>query len=184
MVEMPSDAANTPPRWSVTVGNAATASADVLICPANVFLTMSGGVGGEILLRFGDAMPKELQAHLAATDRKFVQRGEVIETSGCGTGFRVVLHAVAVDGFYQSSGSVVQDLIARSLKRASALGAESVALTALATGYGRLTMREFALAIQPLTEMPYGKVRFVTLYVRHPQDKALIEELVPAMRRG
>jgi O-acetyl-ADP-ribose deacetylase (regulator of RNase III) len=178
---MPTESAQNPPRWSIVVGNAAVASADLLICPANVFLTMSGGVGGEILIRFGDAMQRELQTWLTGRGLKFVQRGEITETSGCGSSFRVVLHAVAVDGLYQSSEVVVADLISRCMAQASVLGVETVVLTALATGYGRLTMREFAAAIRPFVGKEFGSVRSVSLYVRHPRDKSEIEAVVPTL---
>jgi hypothetical protein len=42
-------------KWTVKSGNILDENADVLICSANVFLNLSGGVGGAILLRCGDA---------------------------------------------------------------------------------------------------------------------------------
>jgi len=90
-------------HWIVKHADILMEPADVLVCSANPFLNLSGGVGGEILLRYGDEMQTDLHRHLASRHLRFVQRGEVVQTASCGTPFKAVLHAVAVDGFYQSS---------------------------------------------------------------------------------
>lgn len=98
-------------RWIVKWGDILDEPADVLICSANVFLNLSGGVGGAILLRYGDSMQRELHEWLARQNRKFAERGELIATSSCGTPYKVVLHAVAVNGFYESSPQIVRELV-------------------------------------------------------------------------
>lgn len=45
-------------RWIVKQGDILAEPADVLVCSANVSLNLSGGVGGEILRRYGDGMQK------------------------------------------------------------------------------------------------------------------------------
>lgn len=159
-------------RWSITHGDILDLPADVLVCSANVFLNLSGGVGGAILLRIGPAMQQELHQHLANRQKKFVERGEVVEAAPHGLPFRTVLHAVAVDGFYRTSPEVVRAVVDKCLARAAALGAKSVSLTALATGYGRLSMDGFAQAIAPLQKAEYPPLELVRVCVRNPSDEA------------
>jgi O-acetyl-ADP-ribose deacetylase (regulator of RNase III) len=47
-------------RWTIKHGNIIDESADALICSANVMLNLSGGVGADLLGRYGLAMQKEL----------------------------------------------------------------------------------------------------------------------------
>ena len=114
-------------RWSVTQGDILNLPADVLVCSANVYLNLSGGVGGEILRRHGDGMRKELHRYLAERNLHFARPGTVVPTSSCGTPFKAVLHAVAVDALYQSSPSLVGDAVVKSLALAAAVGAKRVA---------------------------------------------------------
>ncbi len=110
-------------RWVVKNGDILDEAAEVLICSANVFLNLSGGVGGALLLRFGDAMQKELHQFLVDNNLKFVQQGEVVRTSPCGTAYRAVLHAVAVDGLYQSSPATVNSVVRKTLTMSAEMGA-------------------------------------------------------------
>ena len=52
-------------KWLVRGGDILDVSADVLICSANVYLNLSGGVGGAFLLRYGTSMQDALQDYLA-----------------------------------------------------------------------------------------------------------------------
>src|SRR3954470_16058184 len=82
-------------RWTIKQGNILDEPADVLVCSANVFLNLSGGVGGELLLRYGPEMQQQLHRYL--TDRRlhFVQQCDVVPCGPCGTPYKAVLHAVA-----------------------------------------------------------------------------------------
>ena len=124
-------------------GDVLAEAANVLVCSANVFLNLSGGVGGEILRRHGDAMQAALHRHLSERGLRFVQQGDVVQTDGFGTGFTQVLHAVAVDGWYRSSADVIAAVLSRAFQHAAALGARKVAVVAVGTGYGRLSIEEF-----------------------------------------
>lgn len=161
-------------HWCVKQGDILNEPADVLICSANVFLNLSGGVGGEILRRFGDSMQRELHKYLADRKLNFVQRGDVVATSPGGTAYKMVLHAVAVDGFYQSSRGVVGDVVERSLKLAAASGARRVALTALATGFGRMSIQDFSEGIRPLLMREFPPIEEVVIVV---QNEAKCQEL-------
>ena len=82
-------------KWLICHGNILDVKADALICSANVQLNMSGGVGGEILVRYGDQMQKELRRYLSERGKTFVASGTIVETPPCGTSFSLVFHAVA-----------------------------------------------------------------------------------------
>ncbi|HEY2587991.1 MAG TPA: macro domain-containing protein [Tepidisphaeraceae bacterium] len=161
-------------RWAVKAGDILDEPVDVLVCSANVFLNLSGGVGGAILLRYGDPMQRELHETLARRGKRFAQRGDLVVTSPCGTPYKAVIHAVAVDGFYQSSPEVVRGLIEASLERAAAMRARRVALTALATGHGRMSMRDFAGAIEPLVGREWPPIEEVVICVRNSSDTGII----------
>ena len=158
-------------HWIIKHADILLEPADVLVCSANPFLNLSGGVGGEILLRYGDEMQKALHSHLADRHLRFVRRRDVVQTASCGTPFKAVLHAVAVDAFYQSSSEVITTVARRSLEMAAALGARKVALTALATGFGRLPMRQFALGIKPLKPVGFSPIEQVVICVCHESDR-------------
>jgi O-acetyl-ADP-ribose deacetylase (regulator of RNase III) len=152
-------------NWVLKYGDILREPADVLVCSGNVFLNLSGGVGGEILLRCGDAMQCELHDTLKNRGIRFVERGEVVKTSACGLPFKAALHAVAVNGFYESSPAVIGKTVSNALREAAGLGAQRVALTALATGFGRMSMRQFAEGNLPLLSEEFPPVREVVICV-------------------
>jgi O-acetyl-ADP-ribose deacetylase (regulator of RNase III) len=137
-------------QWSLKCCNIIDEPADVLICSANVSLNLSGGVGADLLGRYGIKMQKELHGIIAARSPRAARHGEVFAYSGEELPYRAVLHAVAVDGWYHATSKTVQETIERALRMASTYAARKVALTALATGFGDLTLSDFADAIRPL----------------------------------
>ena len=101
--------------WSTSVGDLLDLSADALICSANPQLNLSGGVGGALLLRYGNAMQVFLHDWLRVSGQKFVTPGTIVAAPPCGSPYRVVLHAVAINALYNTSA----ELIARLTKRPS-----------------------------------------------------------------
>ena len=160
--------------WTITHGSILDVPADVLVCSANVWLNLSGGVGGAILLRHGPAMQHELHRWLADRGLRHAEPGTVVATAPHGLPFRAVLHAVAVDGFYGTSPDRVRACVDTSLATAARLGATTVALTALATGYGRLSMAGFAGAVATLRTAAFPPVRDVVLCVRHADERDVL----------
>lgn len=165
-------------RWAFEVGDILDVKADVLVCSANVFLNLSGGVGGQILQRCGEAMQHELYRILAARGRKFAERGEVLMTPPCGLPFKAVLHAVAVNGFYESSPEVIRSVVDKALAMSAGLGARHVALAALATGYGHLTMAQFAEGVRPFAAAAFAPVEVVTICTNHEYDRAALADVL------
>jgi O-acetyl-ADP-ribose deacetylase (regulator of RNase III) len=171
-------------RWRVWHGDILDVPADVLICSANVYLTLSGGVGGAFLLRYGPAVQENLRQYLTDRGVRYVPRGTVVETPPCGSPYRAVLHAVAVDGFYDTTPAVVGEVIRAGLRRAAALSARTVALAGLAMGYGRLPVGGFAEAVRPLIGLDAPPVETVVVGLRSRDDVEGLLALVPALEEA
>ena len=165
-------------KWLICHGNILDVKADALICSANVQLNMSGGVGGEILVRFGDPMQKELHHYLSERGISFVAPGTVVKTSPCGTPFSMVLHAVAIDVFYETSHELIVSTIRRALEICSENEIKTVTLTALATGYGRYPLNQFALVLLELQKEKFPALKEITVCLRNENDaNELVEYL-------
>lgn len=113
-------------QWQVHQGDILDVPADVLICSANVYLTLSGGVGGALLLRYGPEMQQRLNAHLQTLGTRHVAPGEVVAVDGCSSPYLAVLHAVAVDAFYESTVESVAAVVSLALRRAAERSAATV----------------------------------------------------------
>jgi O-acetyl-ADP-ribose deacetylase (regulator of RNase III) len=150
-------------RWVLKVCNILDEPADVLICSANVSLNLSGGVGADLLGRYGTMMQSELHRVIAGRTPRAARQKEVIAYSGLELPYKAVLHAVAVDGWYHATPEAVQETIATAFRMAMKLGAKKVTLTALGTGFGNLTLPGFALALQPLLSIDYPPIEEVCL---------------------
>ena len=168
-------------RWRVRHGDILDLPADVLICSANVYLTLSGGVGGAFLLRYGPAMQDALGQYLADRGVRHVPRGTVVEMPPCGSPYRAVLHAVAVDGFYATTPEVVGGVILDGLWRAGALSARTVALVGLAMGYGRLPVAGFARGLRQVLGADFPPVEVVVIGLRSRDDVEELHALVPSL---
>jgi O-acetyl-ADP-ribose deacetylase (regulator of RNase III) len=152
---------NAGPRWAFKCGNILDEPADVLICSANVSLNLSGGVGADLLGRYGTKMQTELHSILSLRTPRAANRGEVISYSAPELPYKAILHAVAVNGWYETTPEIVEGVVRKALKIAQGLDATKVALTALATGFGDLDMEGFAAAIRPVMPVSFAPVEEV-----------------------
>lgn len=150
-------------RTIVKSGDVLDEEVDVLICSANVHLNMSGGVNGAILLRGGEGVQQELKDHLKRIGKMWVEPRSIVRTKPGPLRVKHILHAVAIDGFYQSSIALVRQTVAKALSEAAALGARTVALPALATGYGPLSIPEFAEAVRLVLAQDYEPIEEVRI---------------------
>lgn len=163
--------------WSVIVGDILDQPADILVCSANPFLTLSGGVGGAFLLRYGPEMQTHLQAYLHARGVRHVPPGTVVQMPPCGSPYRAVLHAVAVDGFYESSAELITNVVQQILTLSVTFGGHTVALPAVATGYGHLQLADFAAGLRPCLRSTPGPARVLICLIRLA-DAALVSEVL------
>ena len=97
-------------HWTVKTGNIVDEPADLLVCSANPHLTLSGGVGADLLARYGTAMQAALEKVVRERTPHFIPQGEVISYTHNGLPYRAVLHAVAIDGWYDSSPGIIEKL--------------------------------------------------------------------------
>ena len=152
-------------QWAVKAGDILDIHADVLVCSANPFLELSGGVGGALLARYGHVVSEELEQLLEGRNEKWMPAGQIVITHPPRNPYLAVIHAVAVDGFYDSNIDKVVETVRRALSAAGAEGANSVALAALATGYGSLTLAEFGEAILRIKAEEHAPLDRVTIVV-------------------
>jgi O-acetyl-ADP-ribose deacetylase len=150
-------------RWLLKQKNILDEQADALVCSANVNLTLSGGVGANLLARYGGAMQSRLHELLQARSPRAAERGDVIPYVGPEIPYKVILHAVAIDGWYDTTPDVVGQTILKSLRMAADYGARIVALAALATGFGRLTLEQFAEGVRPLLNQSIPPIEEVVI---------------------
>lgn len=169
-------------EWLLTSGDILDVPANVLICSANPHLNLSGGVGGSFLLRYGDEMQQLLHQSLESKGVRFVAQGEVVSMPPCGSPYQRVLHAVGVDGFYRSSSEVIAEVVAKALTIADDLGAEQVALAAIATGFGRMPIADFADSISPLLEASFSSIRRITVCTSKLEALRILHERIPTAR--
>jgi O-acetyl-ADP-ribose deacetylase (regulator of RNase III) len=138
--------------WAASVGDLLDLSADALVCSANPQLNLSGGVGGEFLHRFGPSMQQYLHDWLQRSARRHVSPGSVVVAPSCGSPFRTVIHAVAIDAFYDTSAELITQAYSSAFAEASRAGCRTIAAACLACGYGRATPEMFMAAIRPSLE--------------------------------
>lgn len=163
---------------AANVGDVLKQRSDVLISTANPWLNLSGGVNGAILARCGLCIQEELHGYLKSRGISAVPAGTVISSGSHSLPFSHIIHAVAIDPFYDSSVELVRDTLTSALVLALALGATTVASPTLATGYGPMSMSQFAVALKPLTnEIRFEKLR-LTIVVRSSEDAAKIEDVL------
>ena len=162
-------------KCSVKVGDVLDERADVLICPANPWLNLSGGVNGAILIRGGQAVQNELQAHLRSAGRTAVEAGTVVRTGPGPVCVKHILHAVAIDPFYGSSVELVKQVIESALGAAESLGAITVAMPMLATGYGPLTVEHFGRALADAVRRDWSSIEHLTIVVRRDEDADVLQ---------
>lgn len=140
--------------------------ADVLVCSANVSLMLTGGVGADLLKHFPDPnYQEELRSLLCkTTGRKYAEPGSVFSLKPAGAPYKAVLHAIASDPMYHSSKELISNLIKNCLCEAKKLSATSIAFPALATGFGDLTISDFAeaasTALKEMSKSPFDKIYF------------------------
>jgi len=111
---------------------------DAIANAANTELKHGGGVAGAISRAGGPVVQAE--SSLAAP----IGLGEAIETSGGEMPCRWVIHAATMELGGPTSAEIIRDATAATLRKASELGARSLALVAFGTGVGGFPLEEAA----------------------------------------
>jgi O-acetyl-ADP-ribose deacetylase (regulator of RNase III) len=167
-------------KIEVLVGNVLDVPADVLISTANPWLQMTGGVNLGIIVRpQGEFVYEELQRYLRASGRRFVEPGTVVCTGPGSLPVKKILHAVSIDPSYDSSVELVAKTIVRALEQARELDARIVTLPALATGFGPLSMEEFATALRQAIERDWTPLETLKVVLKHEEEAEKVRGVLP-----
>lgn len=157
-------------------GNIVEEQTDGLVCSGNVQLNMSGGVNGELLHRGGKKMQEQLHSYLKEQKKHYVDSGFVMRIGPEPTHFRCIVYSVAIDAWYSSSVDLVCQTLTNALTILQQEGCRSVAIPALATGYGNLKKEDFGRALQRclnMQEWPFDEIRIV---LKNESDLAQVRQ--------
>lgn len=149
-------------RWLVQNIDVLDAKGDGLICSANPNLNLSGGIGGAFLLQYGDEMQKLLHHHLRTIGHSFVEPGTVVMTPSCGSPFKAIAHAVAIDGFYDTNAELITRTYRRAIELLVDQKCRKLIAACLGCGYGRCPTDEFMKSIESLIAEPFESIDTVT----------------------
>ncbi|WP_153556367.1 macro domain-containing protein [Roseimaritima sediminicola] len=163
---------------NIQVGDVLEFAADVLISTANPWLNLSGGVNGAILAAVGPSIQEELHSYLRSRGVSAVPAGTVVRSQPGNLPFECILHAVAIDPFYDSSIELVRQTIRNALAMAVQLGAKSISSPTLATGYGPMSIPDFGTAVVPLTNDPRFDPLSLTVVVRSEEHRADLSKTI------
>ena len=93
--------------------------------------------------------------------------------------FSHIIHAVAIDPFYDSSHQIVADTLSAAFDLAVSLRAKSIAMPTLATGYGPMTIDAFARAFADSVFERFP-IKTVTIVVRSDENVGIINSVLAA----
>lgn len=164
---------------AVTVGDVLETSADVLISTANPWLNMSGGVNGAIH-DHDSSIQAELRDYLKSIDQSAISASSVVQTSAGVLPYSHIIHAVAIDPFYDSSHEIVANTLTAAFQLAVSLDAQTIAMPTLATGYGPMTIEAFAQAFagSVIGRFP---IETVTIVVRSQENAQIINAVLSTL---
>jgi O-acetyl-ADP-ribose deacetylase (regulator of RNase III) len=170
-------------RWSVRHADLLDIVADGLLCSANPSLNLSGGIGGAILLKYGDAMQTFLHEQLRAQGVRTVPPGTVVLSPPFGLPHRDVAHAVAIDVFYETNADLIWSTYQTAFAQLSAAGCRSIAASCLGCGYGRFPPADFAAVARRLFATDIPNVDQVTLATTNRELAEALEAVLLANLR-
>lgn len=155
----------------IQTGNVIAVPADVLISTANPWLQMTGGVNLAIMVRpQGELVYEELQRHLRTSGKRMVDPGTVVCTGPGSLPVMKILHAVAIDPSYDSSVGLVASTIVKALTQARELGARVITIPSLATGFGPLSIEDFADALKQALARDWSPIEKLKVVLKTDED--------------
>ena len=154
-------------------------TADGLICSANPHLNLSGGVGGEFALRYGGGMQGFLHDYLRRSNRPFLHAGSVVAAPSFGSPYATVVHAVAIDGFYDTDEDLVVEAYRNAFAELSASGCRTVVAACLACGYGRFPDDRFASLMPRIAVLPAPGIESVQFCTTNSSLSLLLTSTPP-----
>ena len=122
----------------VVQGDITECAVDAIVNAANNYLWMGAGVAGAIKRKGGQAIEDE------AVRQGPIAVGEAVVTGAGSLKAHHVIHAAAMGQDLITDAELIRQATVNSLKRATELGLESLALPALGTGVGGFPVDEAA----------------------------------------
>ncbi len=159
----------------VVRGDVLSEYVDVLICPANPSLRLSGGDSDAILRRGGWSVQEELDRYLTRMGLASVEPGTVVRTGPGPLQVRTILHAVDMTATGETRLDLVQTVLRRALRQAGLLEMLTVAIPPLGT-----SMKEFAGALRAAALDLHPAVDEVRVVVKRADDAALVQGMLAA----
>lgn len=157
--------------------------AEALIYSTNVELNGSGGVGAALIRRYGTRVQDTLDELRGGKPR--VPQGSVFERPLTGTPYRAIFHTVPTGRWHETTPEKVAQVLERALKGCIERGIQTVALSALATGYGDLLLEEFLVLTDRVAHLPaFQTIREVTLCLDDPTAFTLAIKVIQARKLG
>jgi len=152
---------------------------DAVVCPANAFLTMRGGVAGALRTRGGEAIEREAMA------RAPVRVGAAIATTGGSLPFQVI-HAPTIESpVDRADPEGVRAATRAACRCADEIGVATLAIPGMGTGTGILPYDEGARAMVEEIALHLrsgaGSIREIHLVGR---SEELFDAFVAACRRS
>jgi O-acetyl-ADP-ribose deacetylase (regulator of RNase III) len=166
-------------KVEILVGDVFDVAADVLVSTANPWLQMTGGVNLAMILRpQGELVQEELQRYFRSSGKRYLDPGTIVRTGPGSLPVKNILHAVAIDPSYDSSVELVAETLRRALTQAGELGAKTVNVPALATGFGPLSMEDFAEALKQVIGGDWMPVETLKVVLRQPEDAERVRNVL------
>jgi len=160
----------------IKVGDVLIEPADVLISTANPWLNLSGGVNGAIREAVGPDLQTELHELMKQQGMSALPAGTVVRSNAYTLPFKHILHAVAIDPFYDSTKDLVRATFARALDMALELQALTVSSPTLATGYGPMSVSDFGSAVASVLKKSSLENLTLSLVVRREDHAIELQE--------
>jgi len=131
----------------VIQGDITECAVDAIVNAANNHLWMGAGVAGAIKRKGGQVIEDE------AVRQGPIPGGEAVVTGAGALKARHVIHAAAMGQDLTTDADLIRRATVNSLKRATALGLESLALPALGTGVGGFSVDQAARVMIEATDV-------------------------------
>lgn len=149
----------------VTKGDIARQPCDAVVNAANNHLWMGSGVAGALKKAGGSMIEREAMA-LGP-----IEVGQAVATGAGSLPVKWIIHTAVMGQDLQTDSGKVRRATASALKEADRLNAKSVALPALGTGIGGLSMEECARMMRAGLEeaLPLENVKRVTFVLYGPR---------------
>ena len=158
--------------------------ADALVYSTNILFNCTGGVGGAMMMKYGPHVQMELHELMASHSEKFMKQGSVIDYVPGGLPYRHVLHTFPCDGMYDTTAAIVEDVLRQALLICVQDHSVSrVAVSALATGYGHMTLDEFLpIAGRVFNDTIFEEIPEIVLCLPNEESFSWAEIVVHALK--